>query len=116
MKMPKADDMVYFKNCHKGLEAPLFMSILRILMKRYMDVNQIMIKHVPNHLRSTKTVDMDIRLSVVIRISIVNQFRHIEEKILFIRFMEKMLKEIEWCKKLKCKHFNKDMILTKVYE
>ena len=20
--MPKADDMVYFKNCHKGLEAP----------------------------------------------------------------------------------------------
>ena len=27
--------------------------------------------------------------------------------------MEKMLKEVEWCKKMKGKHFNKDMILTK---
>ena len=27
--------------------------------------------------------------------------------------MEKMLKEVEWCKKMKYKHFNKDMILTK---
>ena len=29
------------------------------------------------------------------------------------KFMEKMLEEVEWCKKMKCKHFNKDMILTK---
>ena len=27
--------------------------------------------------------------------------------------MEKMLEDIEWCKKMKNKHFNKDMILTK---
>ena len=27
--------------------------------------------------------------------------------------MEKMLEEVEWCKKMKHKHFNKDMILTK---
>ena len=33
-------------------------------MKRYTDVNQIMINHVLNHIRSMKTVDMDIRLSV----------------------------------------------------
>ena len=30
-------------------------------MKRYTDVNQIMINLIPNHIRSIKTVDMDIR-------------------------------------------------------
>ena len=28
--------------------------------------------------------------------------------------MEKMLEEVEWWKKMKYKHFNKDMILTKM--
>ena len=44
IKMPEDDDMVYFKNCHKGLEASfdsLFMLILRLSIKRYTDVNQI---------------------------------------------------------------------------
>ena len=49
-------------------------------MNRYTDVNQIMI----NHIRSIKSVDMDIRLSAVMIISTVNQFRYIEEKMLFI--------------------------------
>ena len=30
--------------------------------------------------------------------------------------MEKMLEEVEWCKKMKYKHFNKDMTLTKDHE
>ena len=30
--------------------------------------------------------------------------------------MEKMLEEVEWCKEMKCKHFNKDIILIKVDE
>ena len=47
-----------------------------------MDVNQIMINHMLPHIRSIKTVDMAIRLSVVMMISIVNQFRYIEEKML----------------------------------
>ena len=112
--MPKADDKVYFKNYHKGSEAPsLLMLILRLLMKRYTDVNQIMRNHIPNHFRSIKTVDMDIRLSVVVMISIVNQLRSIEEKMLFISSWEKMLEEDKWCKKMKHNHFNKDMILTK---
>ena len=53
-------------------------------MKRYMDVNQIMISNILNHIRSIKTVDMDIRLSVVMMISIVNQFKYIEEKMPFV--------------------------------
>ena len=41
-------------------------------MKRNIDVNQIMISHIQNHIRSIKAVDMDIRLSAVMMISIVN--------------------------------------------
>ena len=51
IKMPKADDMVYFKNYHKGPAAPfVIMPISRLLMKRYTDVNQIMISHTLNHI------------------------------------------------------------------
>ena len=56
---------------------------------------------------------MAIRLSVVMMISIINQFRYIEEKMLFINSRKKMSEEVEWCKIMKCKHFSKDMILTK---
>ena len=49
-----------------------------------MAVNQIKINHILDHIRNIKTVDMDIRLSVVMMISIVNQFRYIKEKMLFI--------------------------------
>ena len=58
-------------------------------MKRYTDVNEIMINHMPNHIRSIRTVDMDIRLSVVMMISMVNQFRYTEEKIVFISSWKK---------------------------
>ena len=86
--MPKADDKVHFKNYHKGLEAPFVICAdLRLLMKRYTDVNQIKINHIPNHIRNIKTVD--IRLPVVMIISIVNQFRYIEEKMLFISSWKK---------------------------
>ena len=71
--------MVYLKNYHKGIEVPFVIS--RVLMKRYTDVNQIMIYHILNHIRSIETVD--IGLSVVMIISIVNQFRYIVEKMLF---------------------------------
>ena len=64
-------------------------------MKRYTDVSQLMINHIPNHIRSKKTVDMAIKLSVVKMISIINQFRYIEEKMLFISSWKKMLEEVE---------------------
>ena len=49
-----------------------------------MDVNQTMIYHILNHIKNIKTVDMGIKLSVVMMINIVNQFRYKEEKMLFI--------------------------------
>ena len=76
IKMPKADDMVYFKNYHKGLAAPFVI---------YADFGAINEKvhgcqpnndnYILNHNRSIKIVDMDIRLSAVMIISIVNQLR-----------------------------------------
>ena len=51
LEMPKVDDMVYLKNYHKGPEAPFVIyADLRPLMKRYTDINQIMINHIPNHI------------------------------------------------------------------
>ena len=64
-------------------------------MKRYTDVNHVMINHIPNHTRNIKTVDMTIRLSVVMMISIVNQFRYVEDKMLFISSLRKMLESTE---------------------
>lgn len=29
------------------------------------------------------------------------------------KFMEEMLKEVKYCKNIKSKHFNKDMVMTK---
>ena len=48
-----------------------------------MAVNQIMINHILNDIKGIKTVDMDIRLSVIMVINIVNKFRYIE-KLVFI--------------------------------
>ena len=87
--MPKADDKVYFKNYHKGLAAPLviYADFEAINEKEYgRKPNNG--KSYPNHIRSIKTVDMDMRLSVVMMISIVNQFKYIEEKMLFISSRE----------------------------
>ena len=48
--------------------------------ERYTDVNQIMINHIQNHIKSIKTVDMARKLSVDMMMSIVNQFKYIKEK------------------------------------
>ena len=113
IKMPKADDMQYFKNYHKGPAAPsVIYADFEAIIEKALAVNQIMINHILNHIQSIKTVDMDIRLSFVMMISTVNQFRYIEEKMLFISSW-KNNKRSSMVHKMKCKHFNEDMILTK---
>ena len=61
--------------------------------------NNIMINHMLNHIKSIKTVDMDIRLSVLMIINVVNQFRYTGGENAIHKFMEKILEEVEWCKK-----------------
>ena len=81
IKMPKVDDMVHFKNYQKGLAAPFVIyADFEAITKKYMAVNQILINHILNHIIKT----VDIWLSVVMMINIVNQFRYIAEKMLFI--------------------------------
>ena len=70
-----------------------------ILMNRYTDVNQIMINHIPNHIRSIKTVDMDMRLFVIVMIKYSKPIQIYRGENAVHKFMEKMLEEVEWCKK-----------------
>ena len=53
--MHKTDDMASFKNCQKGLAAPFVIDAdFDPITKKYMAVNQIMINHIPNHIKSIK--------------------------------------------------------------
>ena len=62
------------------------MLILRLLQKKYKDVNQTLINHILKHIKNIKTGGMDIRLFVVMIINIPNQ----------IKFIEKMLYTNSW--------------------
>ena len=59
------------------------MLILRPLQKKYIAVNQIMINHILNHIKGIKIADMAVKVSVLMMVSIANQFRYLEEKTLF---------------------------------
>ena len=89
--MPKADDMVYFKNYQKGLKAPfiIYADFEAITEKIYDCQPNYDESYAKSYIKSINTVDMDIRLSVVMMIRIVNQFRYIEEKMLFISSWKK---------------------------
>ena len=60
LKMPKAYDMVYFKNYNKGLAAPfiIYADFEAINEKVYGRKPNNDKSCVPNHIRSIKTVDM----------------------------------------------------------
>ena len=60
-----------------------------------------------------KTVAIDIRLYVATMTNIVNTLASIEVK---NKFMEKMLEEVEYCKAVIKKHFNKPLVMTEVDE
>ena len=86
IKMPKADDKVHFKNYHKELEA------LLVIHADFEAINEKEHGCKPSndksYAKSYQTVDMERRLSVVMMISMVNQFRYMEEEMLFIRSWE----------------------------
>ena len=70
-----------------------------------------MINHIQKHIRLMKTVAMDIKLYVAIKINIVNQFKRIGMK-MPLQIHEKMLEEVEYCKGIVKKRFNKPLIMT----
>ena len=84
--MPKTDDMASFKNCQKGLAAPFVIDAdFDPITKKVYDCQPNNDKsYTKSYQKHKKTADMDTRLSVLMMISIVNQFRYIKEKILFM--------------------------------
>ena len=75
--MSKPDDMVCFKNYHKGLAAPFVIyADFEAIDEKVHGCQPIMINHIPNHIRSIKTVDKAMNLSVAMMVSTVNQFKY----------------------------------------
>ena len=116
IKMPRSDDMVYFKNYHKGLAAPF------AIYAYFEAFNEKVHGCQPNNDKSyTESYQKhkvcgygynvvccyDNKYSKPVQIYRGENAVH--------KFMEKMFKEVEWWIKMKYKHFNKDMILTKDY-
>ena len=60
------------------------MQILKQYLKKYKAVNQKIINYSPNHIKSIQIVFMVTRLFVFMMKNIVNQFKYIEVKKLFI--------------------------------
>ena len=61
IKMPKADDMVYFKRYHKGPAAPFVIyADFEAINEKVYGCKPFMINHTLNYIRSIKIVDMDI--------------------------------------------------------
>ena len=112
IKMPKADGI--FRNCNKGLAAPY------VIYTDFEAINEKVYGCKPNNDKSYTESSQnhkdcgygykvvccyDDKYSKPVQIYRGENAVH--------KFMEKMLKEVEWCKKMKYNHFNKDMILTK---
>ena len=88
------------------------MLISRLSRKRFKVVNLTMINHTQKPIRLMKTVAMDTKSYVTITISIANQFKRIRVKMPLYEFMEKMLEEVEYCKGIVKKRFNKPLKMT----
>ena len=114
-----SNNIVYFKNYYKGLEAPF------VIYADFEAINEKVYRCQPNNDKSyaesyQKHKDCGHGYKVVChyddKYSKPVQIYRGENAV--HKCMDKMLKEVEWCKKtMKFKHnFNKDMILTKVDE
>ena len=100
IKMPKADDIVYFRNYHKGLETQF------IIYADFEAINKKVHRYQPNNDKSytesyQKHKDCGYGYKVVCcyddKYSKPVQIYRGENAV--HRFMEKMLEEVEWCKK-----------------
>ena len=73
----------------------------------------MMINHIPKPTKSIQTVVMDKRSSVVMMINTQNQNQIYRGEKAVYRFMEAMLEEVKYCKKVMKKEFNKPLKMTK---
>ena len=100
IKMPKADDMIYFKNYHKGLAAPF------VIYANFEAINEKVHGFQPNadksHTESyQKHEDCGYGYKVLCRYDdkYSKPDKIYREENAVSKFMDKMLEEVEWCKK-----------------
>ena len=100
--MPKADDMVCFKNYHKGLEAPF------VIYADFEAINEKVHGCQPNNDKSyTESYQTERHRDCGYGCRVVCCYDDNNSKPVQIyrgenvvhKFMEKMLEEVEWCKK-----------------
>ena len=95
IKMPKKASMLISEIIiNRFLHHLLFMQILRLSLKRYTVVCQIMKNHIQKLIKSILIVGMGISLSVIIMMNSANLYRFLEVKVLFIILWKKCLKKL----------------------
>ena len=110
--MPNAGDMIYFKNYHKELAAPF------VIYADFEAITEKVHGCQPNNDKSfTETYQKHKDCGYGYKVVCSYNDKHIKPIQIYrenavYKFMETML-EVECYKKIKNKHFNKDMILTK---
>lgn len=82
--MPYKDNILKFNNVHKQLPVSFAIyAYFEAITENYKDANQTLKNQILKHVKNINTVDMVITLFVVMMISIPDQFKFIEEKVLY---------------------------------
>ena len=102
IKMPKkGDNILKFNNFHKQSPVPFVIyANFEAITKRMEGVDRTMTKHTQKLIRLMKTVAMDIKSYVAIKINIVNQFKRIGVKMPFTNSWKRCLKRLNTVKVL----------------
>ena len=88
------------------------MLISKLSQEKFRVARQTMINPIQKHIISILIVVMNIKLFVVMIVNTANQFRYRGENAVY-KFMEKILKEVKYCKNLIKYKFNKPLKMTK---
>ena len=100
INMPKeGENILKFNNFHKQQVVPyVIYADFEAITKRFKVVNLTMINHTLKPIRLMKTVAMDIKSYVAIKINIVNQFKYIGVKMPFTNSWKRCLKRLNAAK------------------
>ena len=102
INMPKkCENILKLNNFHKQQAVPFVTyADFEAITKRFKVVNLTMINHTQKPIRLWKTVAMDIKSSVAIKIYILNQFKRIGVKMPFTNLWKRCLKRLSTVKVL----------------
>ena len=109
----KGNNIVTFQNFHKQMPVPFVIyADFEAITETYLAVHLITPNHTKNHIRNILIAVMVISLFAVMVTNTLNRLRFTKVKKLCIKLMEEMPKEVEQCKKIAAKRFNKPLAMT----